>query len=81
MFVEGIRAALAGDLATLQRFCTVKLEGEKNKWLLTLVPVDDDAREVIQYIHITGENSRMTAIKIGESTGDYSIMVITRGAE
>src|SRR5579863_99687 len=39
-FIEGIRATLAGDLATLQKIYDVRLDGSLDDWHLELLPRD-----------------------------------------
>jgi outer membrane lipoprotein-sorting protein len=77
-FVESIRATLAGDLATLSRFYEVKLEGGERQWRLTLKPGDAQVREVVSEIHISGSGDAITRIEFFETTGDRSVMTITR---
>ena len=75
-FVESIRATLAGDLKTLQRFYDVRLEGNAARWTLTLSPSDDAMRENVKILRIEGMGNRMTLVDILEAGGDRSIMTI-----
>ncbi|WP_076593279.1 LolA-related protein [Herminiimonas arsenitoxidans] len=75
-FVESIRATLAGDLKTLQRFYDVRLEGSAARWTLTLSPSDDAMRENVKILRIEGMGNRMTLVDILEAGGDRSIMTI-----
>jgi hypothetical protein len=78
MFVESIRSTLAGDLALLQRFYEITLEGEERKWRLVLKPIDPKMQELISEIRIGGSRSRIDSIEFFESGGDRSVMTITR---
>lgn len=77
-FVECIRATLAGDLATLNRFYEVRLDGGERRWRLTLKPNEPGMRDVVSEIRISGDRSWISAIEIIETGGDRSVMTITR---
>lgn len=77
-FVEGIRSTLAGDLATLNRYYQVRLDGGERKWQLTLKPADPKMLEVVSEIRIGGSRSEIALIEIVESGGDRSVMTVTR---
>jgi outer membrane lipoprotein-sorting protein len=77
-FVESIRSTLAGDLATLNRFYEVKLDGAERKWRLSLRPRDPQMEEVVREIHLSGSRNWIEAIEIIEINGDRSVMTITR---
>lgn len=76
-FIEGVRATLAGDLATLERFYTVALTGAASAWQLRLLPREASLRERIQEVRIQGQDTRIRAIEIHETAGDTSRMRIT----
>ncbi len=75
-FVESMRATLAGDLETLQRFYEVRLEGEREHWRLALVPLQEQMRALVEAIRIEGSGADVTAIEILEAGGDRSRMKI-----
>ncbi|MNR80631.1 lipoprotein chaperone [compost metagenome] len=75
-FVESIRATLAGELKTLQRFYYVSLEGNANRWTLILSPADDAMRENVKTLRIEGSGNRITLVDILEASGDRSVMTI-----
>jgi len=77
-FVESFRSTLAGDLATLNRFYRVGLEGGERRWRLTLKPSDPKMQDVVSEIRISGSRSRISVIEIIETGGDRSVMTITR---
>ena len=79
-FVESIRSTLAGDLATLNRFYQVTLDGSERQWRLTLKPVEPDMQNVVSEIRIGGSRNRVNAIEIIETQGDRSVMTITEDA-
>lgn len=75
-FVESIRSTLAGDLPTLERFYTVKLEGNAAKWRMQLLPLEQRTREMVREIVIDGRDHRVTGIEMRESNGDHSTMTV-----
>jgi hypothetical protein len=79
-FVECIRSTLAGDLATLNRFYEVRLDGSERRWRLTLKPSAPGMQDVVSEIRISGDRNWIHAIEIIETGGDRSVMTITRDA-
>lgn len=75
-FVESIRSTLGGDIAALERFYRVELEGGRTRWRLYLVPRDPDMRAVISLINIGGSRERVERIEVQETRGDRSVMKI-----
>jgi Outer membrane lipoprotein carrier protein LolA-like len=75
-FVESIRSTLGGDIAALERFYRVELEGTRARWRLYLVPRDADMRAVISIINIGGSRDRADRIEVQETRGDRSVMTI-----
>ncbi|MHB1304515.1 MAG: LolA-related protein [Acidiphilium sp.] len=74
--VEGIRATLAGDLPTLDRFYFVRLTGNSAHWQLLLRPRGAVLTHFIRWIRIGGEGNRIDAIDTESSDGDHSEMSI-----
>ncbi|MGO8917016.1 MAG: LolA-related protein, partial [Stellaceae bacterium] len=60
-FVEGIRATLAGDQATLDRFYTMRLEGNADDWQLLLQPKAAKLKDIVSWIRISGGGNRIRA--------------------
>lgn len=77
-FVESIRSTLAGDLATLNRFYEVGLEGGERQWRLRLKPREPDMQRVVSEIRISGSRDWVSKIEIDETSGDWSVMTVTR---
>jgi hypothetical protein len=75
-FVESIRAPLAGDLETLNRFYKVSFGGSERNWLLALVPTEPDMARLVRFIRIRGSGDRIDRIEIEETGGDVSVMTI-----
>ena len=77
-FVESIRSTLAGDLPSLARFYQVGLDGGERRWRLTLTPNEPGMQEVVSEIRISGDRNWISVIEIIETSGDRSVMTITR---
>ena len=79
-FIEGIRGTLAGDLAALDRFYTVQLDGSAEDWQLELQPRDEKMQAIVRSVRITGSAAHVTGIDTQEADGDRSVMTITEDA-
>lgn len=75
-FVEAIRATLAGDLPTLERFYTVRLDGTAAGWQLVLAPKDEKVRKLVTWIRISGSGKLIHHVETEEADGDHSDMSI-----
>lgn len=72
-FVESIRSTLNGDIAALEHFYRVELEGSRSRWRLYLVPRDPDMRAVISQISVGGSRDRIERIEVQETRGDRTV--------
>jgi len=79
-FVESFRSTLKGDLAALQRFYRVTLEGSPQRWQLALTPRDPKMSTLIESILIGGGGGRISRIEIREAQGDRSVMTVLEDA-
>jgi outer membrane lipoprotein carrier protein LolA len=77
--IESLRAALAGDRASLERIFSVQLEGDLARWTLRLTPRDRETARTIAAVLITGERSDLRTVEILAADGDRSLL--TLGAE
>ena len=75
-FVESFRSTLKGDLAALERFYRVALEGDPQRWQLSLLPRDPKMSALIQSIVIAGSSGRISRIEVQEAQGDRSVMTV-----
>jgi hypothetical protein len=75
-FIEGIRATLAGDLATLQRIYDARLGGGIDAWQLVLQPRDSTMQKIVQSIYISGSDAHIKRIETVEQDGDRTDMTI-----
>jgi hypothetical protein len=79
-FVEGMRAALTGDLGTLQRFYEIDLHGSREDWELVLVPSQRQMRAVVRLVSIRGDGAHIRIIEMVETNGDRSVTRVTEDA-
>jgi outer membrane lipoprotein-sorting protein len=78
--VASIRATLAGDTATLERYYLPTMTGSADDWSLVLEPRDDRLRKLLTKIRIKGEGSVIRSIETVEQDGDRTEMTIMSGA-
>lgn len=76
-FTESIRGTLAGDTAALKRIYNLDLEGNQERWTLTLRPVETKMLDVVQRIRIGGSHAEVKTVEIEQADKDHSVMVIT----
>jgi hypothetical protein len=74
--VDGLRATMAGDLATLNRLYTLSLQGTASAWQLNLVPRDPRMRKLVAEIRIAGRFEALLRIDTLEADGDRTEMTI-----
>lgn len=75
-FIASLRATLAGDLATLQRYYRVSLSGDTGKWQLQLIPTDRSMSLMVREILIQGRAQRILRIETYEQGGDSTITTL-----
>mgnify|MGYP001258226486 CR=1 FL=1 len=75
-FVESLRGTLGGDIAALERFYKVELEGDAGRWQLYLAPLDRKMNRVISLIRIAGSAARLSLVEVQEAKGDRTVMKI-----
>lgn len=75
--VAAIRATLAGDLPTLNRFYSVGLQGRPEAWTLSLVPRAQRVREVVSLVRIQGDGVTLTSVETLQPDGDRTVIAIT----
>jgi len=80
-FVESFRATLKGDMAALERFYRLALEGGPQRWQLSLTPRDPKMSALIESVLIDGRKGRINKIEIREAQGDRSVMTVVEDAQ
>jgi hypothetical protein len=74
--VEAVRATLAGDRASLERYYTVTLAGPIENWKLALVPAGGRLQGLLGSVTIFGQGAAVRRIDTVEANGDSSQMTI-----
>lgn len=77
-FAEGLRAPLAGDLETLQRYWTPSLGGSWRRWVLILTPASPELATLIRSVRLEGQDDRLTRMTLEETGGDHSTLDFIR---
>jgi hypothetical protein len=75
--IEGVRSTLAGDLPTLARHFAAVVDGDANRWTLSLTPLEPRLRELVTAIHIRGERNSIRDIETIEADGDRTDTAIS----
>lgn len=78
--VESIRATLAGDLTTLNRFFLVAVAGGPVDWRLELRPRDLQLRRLLRSIVLAGSGTAIHTVDTTERDGDRSVLSIVAPA-
>jgi outer membrane lipoprotein-sorting protein len=79
-WIEGIRASLAGDTATLTRQFRVALKGSSAEWELRLEPRAASVAAALSRIDVRGRETQLTSIEILDAQGDrISIAIAPKG--
>ena len=74
--VEGIRAARAGDLATLEQHFAVRVEGGAARWSMSLKPTDEELARPVAAIVGSGAAGRIERVEVEETGGGRAVMEI-----
>jgi hypothetical protein len=74
--VEGVRAVLAGDLPTLDRYYVIQLSGGAERWQLLLRPRDAGLSRFLSWLSVGGSGNRVAEIDTGGAHGDLTRMSI-----
>ncbi|WP_427306271.1 LolA-related protein [Cupriavidus sp. H39] len=79
-FIESIRATLAGNRDTLERYYKLGLEGRASRWTLTLTPADSRMAAAVSQVRIEGSQDALDQVEIRQADGDRSVMKIRPAA-
>lgn len=83
VYVEPIRAALAGDRAALERGYAAELRGDAADWKLTLTPkpaAKAAAPSAVESLLLSGRQGEVRQVEVRLTDGDYSVMNIEPAA-
>ncbi|MCB2017994.1 MAG: outer membrane lipoprotein carrier protein LolA [Hydrogenophaga sp.] len=71
-FVESIRSTLAGNRRALEQDYALKLEGDAQRWVLTLLPSEPAIAALLKRITVTGSRNQVRHIEYLQADGDSS---------
>lgn len=71
-FVESIRSTLSGNRKALEQDYALALEGESQRWVLTLVPRDETILALLKRITVSGSRNQVRHIEYLQADGDRS---------
>ena len=74
--VEALRGTLNGDLATLQKFYTARVDGNATRWKLTLTPLAQRVGTQVRQVDIEGQGPDLKSVELQLAGGDRSVMSI-----
>ena len=74
--IEAVRGTLTGNAALLDKFFKTQVEGNPERWTLTLVPRDARLATQVRELKITGLQSDMRSVELWLAGGDRSVMAI-----
>ena len=75
--IEGIRATLAGDRATLERLFNIEFAGTDAGWSMQLTPRDAELSRLVRQLRLAGLGNELTRVETLRGDGDRSVMDIT----
>jgi outer membrane lipoprotein-sorting protein len=79
--LDGLRATLAGDRASLEKNFRLSLAASGSSWTLDLQPLASDAKPVYQRIEIRGQEGEIHEVVLERSNGERTIMTLSAPAE
>jgi len=78
--VSSIRNTLSGNIEALERQFRLDLQGNADRWSLSLLPSDPRIAAVVQRIQISGTRDDVREVEVLQADGDRSVMQVRRGA-
>lgn len=75
-FVDSVRGLLSGNRVSMERSYLMQLQGEANRWVLTLHPKDAEIAALIQRITVSGTDNQIRTIEYLQADGDRSVLAI-----
>ncbi|MCY4245204.1 MAG: outer membrane lipoprotein carrier protein LolA [Gammaproteobacteria bacterium] len=76
LFIDSMRATMAGDLATVLEIYEVELSGDRGEWSLRLVPQRKALKKFINAVDVTGSANRISTLLVHEDDGTRSLITL-----
>ena len=77
VLIASIRGTLAGDLASLSREYSIRLDGNASDWRLVLRPSTPALTSLVERVEIGGVDAQVRTVTIFQADGDRSVMTIS----
>lgn len=74
--LEALRGTLNGDLATLQKYYSARVDGTAARWRLTLIPLAQRLSTQVRQLDIEGQGGDLRSVELLLAGGDRSVMSI-----
>ena len=71
-FADTLQAVFAGRLSVLEEQFSLRFQGDLTQWTITLIPLDDSVRSVIQTMEIQGDQY-IRGLRLVEASGDLNV--------
>ena len=80
--VEAMRGTLSGNASTLERHFRIALDGDAQRWMLELTPLEDALARQVLSVRLGGRAGELLSVELLLTGGDRSVMTIepVRGA-
>jgi len=76
IFIQTLRAVLAGDLKSLEQHYLLKLTGTRSAWQLHLSPLDSQLTELVKSLTISGRGKHIEQMITQEQGGDRTTLTL-----
>jgi len=76
LFIDSMRATMAGDLATVLEIYEVELSGDRQEWSLRLVPRRKELKKFIRAVQVTGSANRINTLLVHEDDDTRSLITL-----
>jgi outer membrane lipoprotein-sorting protein len=79
--LNGLRATLAGDRATLEKNFQLALSSSGSDWTIRLQPLASEAKPPYKHIEIRGSEGEIRGVTLERANGERTIMTLTEPAQ
>ena len=76
VFIDTLRAVLAGDVKSLEHHYSLKLTGTRSAWQLHLSPLDNQLATLVESLVINGQNKQIKQMITQEQGGDRTTLTL-----
>ncbi|WOB08980.1 LolA-related protein [Piscinibacter gummiphilus] len=76
VMTEAIRGTLTGNRQAIERNFIANVSGQPQRWLMELVPIEPQVRDLVRSVQIAGQQSWVREVTVVMADGDRSVMSI-----